>query len=85
MATPQTFRNPGRSPSRATSSLRNPGRNRRLTVWSDNARMAEDLPDIYLKRVKTLEAFYGSTAWHTENALRLAAVMADQTAHQASG
>jgi len=56
-----------------------------LTVWSANARMADDLPHIYLKRVKTLEAFYGSTAWHTENALRLAPVMADQTAHRASG
>jgi len=47
--------------------------------------MADDLPHIYLERVKTLEAFYGSTAWHTENALRLAPVMADQTAHRASG
>ena len=56
-----------------------------MTVWSANARMADDLPHIYLKRIKTLEAFYGSTAWHTENALRLAPVMADQTAHRASG
>ncbi len=40
---------------------------------------------IYLERVKTLEAFYGSTAWHTESALRLALVMADQTARRASG
>ncbi len=40
---------------------------------------------IYLERVKTLEAFYGSTAWHTENALRLAPVMADRTARRASG
>ncbi len=56
-----------------------------MTVWSDNARMAEDLPHICLKRVKTLEAFYGSMAWHTENALRLAPVMADQTARRVSG
>lgn len=40
---------------------------------------------IYLERVKTLEACYGSTAWHTECALRLAQVMADRTAHRASG
>ena len=40
---------------------------------------------IYLKRVKTLEAFYGSTARHTENALRLEPVMADRTARRASG
>ena len=40
---------------------------------------------IYLKRVKTLEPFYGSTAWHTENALRLAPVMADHTGRRASG
>ena len=40
---------------------------------------------IYLERVKTLEAFYGSTAWHTENALRLAPVMADRTARRAPG
>ncbi len=43
------------------------------------------IDQIYPERVKTLEAFYGSTAWHTENALRLAPVMADQTAHRASG
>jgi alkylation response protein AidB-like acyl-CoA dehydrogenase len=27
-------------------------------------------PHIYLKRIKTLEAFHGTTRWHTENALR---------------
>lgn len=27
-------------------------------------------PHIYLKRMKTLEQFHGSTSWHTENALR---------------
>ncbi len=40
---------------------------------------------IYLKRVKTLEAFFGSTAWHTENAPRLPPVMVDRTARRASG
>ncbi len=40
---------------------------------------------IYLERVKTREAFYGSTAWHTENALRLAPVMADRAARRVSG
>jgi alkylation response protein AidB-like acyl-CoA dehydrogenase len=34
-------------------------------------------PHIYLKRVKTLEAFHGTTRWHTENALRLSAVLPD--------
>lgn len=33
-------------------------------------------PHIFLKRIKTLEAFYGSTRWHTENALRRSPTMA---------
>lgn len=32
-------------------------------------------PHIYLKRIKTLETFHGSTRWHTENALRLSPVL----------
>ena len=33
-------------------------------------------PHIYLKRLKTLEQFHGSTSWHVENALALAPVLA---------
>ena len=40
---------------------------------------------IYPEPVKTLQAFDGTTAWHTENALRLAPVMGDRTARRASG
>ena len=34
-------------------------------------------PHIYLKRVKTLEAFHGTAGWHTENALQRSAVLPD--------
>ena len=34
-------------------------------------------PHIYLKRIKTLEQFHGSTTWHVENALVNAPVLAD--------
>jgi len=34
-------------------------------------------PHIYLKRLKTLEQFHGSTTWHVENALAHAPVMKD--------
>lgn len=32
-------------------------------------------PHIYLKRVKTLEAFHGTARWHTENALQRSGVL----------
>ena len=35
--------------------------------------------------LKTPQAFDGTTAWHTENVLRLAPVLGDRTARRASG
>ncbi len=58
---------------------------RRLTQYGLSSENGRGLTEDYPKRVKTLEAFYGSTAWHTENALRVAPVMADQTARRAFG